>query len=296
MADQQDSWVPVSSPELHAEIDPRGAQLSILRDRDGQDVLWNGDPSVWAGRAPILFPIVGELAGGSYRLDGKTYRLSRHGFARGKMFEIVAATAASATFRLKADEATLQSYPFRFELDVGFAVSGATLSVTTAVRNVGSGNMPASFGYHPGFRWPLPYGRERASHFIEFASDEPAPIRHLDAAGLVTPQRRPTPVANRRLALEDSLFRNDALIFDELRSRCVTYGAADGPRIRVSYPDAPRLGVWTKPGAQFICIEPWHGVADPEGFSGDFTQKPGVFIVAPGGTQSIEMTITLLSG
>lgn len=296
MTDQPNSWVPVSSTELRAQIDPLGAQLSILRDRNGHDLLWNGDPSVWAGRAPILFPIVGELAGGSYRLGEKTYRLPRHGFARRKMFEVVAGTASSATFRLKADEATLQSYPFRFELDIRFAVSGATLSVTTAVRNVGGENMPASFGYHPGFCWPLPYGRERASHFIEFASEEPAPLRRLDAVGLVAPERYPTPVANRRLVLEDALFQNDALIFDEVRSRSVTYGADDGPRIRVSYPDAPRLGVWTKPGARFICIEPWHGVADPEGFSGEFTEKPGVFTVAPGGVQSIEMTITLLSG
>ena len=294
MAEQQNAWVPVSSTELHAQIDPLGAQLSILRDRDGHDLLWNGDPAVWTGRAPILFPIVGELAGGSYRFGAKTYRLPRHGFARGKMFEVAAATASSATFRLKADESTLERYPFRFELDVRFAVSGATLSVTTAVRNVGGEDMAASFGYHPGFRWPLPYGRERASHFIEFASDEPAPVRRLDAIGLVTPERHPTPIANRRLVLEDSLFEHDAIIFDEVRSRSVTYGAADGPRIRVSYPDAPRLGVWTKPGGRFICIEPWHGVADPEGFSGDFTQKPGVFTVAPGGVQSIEMTITLL--
>jgi galactose mutarotase-like enzyme len=296
VAGQQNSWIPVSSPDLHAQIDPFGAQLSTLRDRDGHDLLWNGDPSVWTGRAPILFPIVGELAGGSYRYGGKTYRLPRHGFARGKMFEAVAATATSASFRLKADEATLQNYPFQFQLDVRFAVSGATLSVTAAVRNLGGENMPASFGYHPGFRWPLPYGRERGAHFIEFANDEPAPVRRLDAAGLVTAKRHPTPIANRRLVLDDALFQNDAIIFDEVRSRSVTYGAHDGPRIRVSYPDAPRLGIWTKPGAPFICIEPWHGVADPEGFTGDFTQKPGVFTVAPGGVQSIEMTITLLSG
>jgi galactose mutarotase-like enzyme len=294
MADPQNPWIPLSSAELHAEVNPLGAQLSVLRERAGHDLLWNGDPSVWNGRAPILFPIVGELAGGSYRLAGKSYRLSRHGFARGKMFEVVAATAATATFRLKADETTLPLYPFRFELDVRFAVSGATLSLTTSVRNVGGESMPASFGYHPGFRWPLPYGQERAAHFIEFTGDEPAPIRRLNTVGLLSPERHPTPVANRRLVLEDALFQNDVVIFDQVRSRSVTYGAADGPRIRVSYPDAPYLGVWTKPGgAQFICIEPWHGIADPEGFSGDFTQKPGVFTVAPGGVQSIEMTITL---
>lgn len=296
MADPQTSWIPLRSAELHAEVNPLGAQLSILRDASGHDLLWSGDPAVWAGRAPVLFPIVGELAGGKYLLGGKSYPLSRHGFARGKPFTVVAATASSATFRLSADESTLAVYPFRFELDIRFAVNGATLVVTASVRNLGDTNMPASFGYHPGFRWPLPYGRERSAHFIEFATDEPAPIRCLNSAGLVRPEPHPTPVSNRRLELNDSLFENDALIFDQVRSRSVTYGAPDGPRIQVSFPDAPYLGIWTKPGAPFICIEPWHGLADPAGFTGDFTTKPGVFIVAPGGVQSIETTIASVAG
>jgi galactose mutarotase-like enzyme len=306
MADQQKPWVPLSSAELHAEVNPLGAQLSVFRDRSGRDLLWNGDPAVWAGRAPILFPTIGEVAGGNYRLGAKTYRLSRHGFARGKMFEVVTATATerpareppagatSATFRLTADDATLQVYPFRFELDVRFAVSGTTLTVTTSVRNKGTENMPASVGYHPGFRWPLPYGQPRSAHFIEFASNEPAPIRRLDSHGLLTPVRHPTPISNRRLALDDALFADDVVIFDEFHSRSVTYGAAEGPRIQVSYPNATYLGIWTKPRAGFICIEPWRGIADPVEFSGDFTAKPGVFSVAPGEAQSIEMAITLL--
>jgi galactose mutarotase-like enzyme len=296
MPDPQNSWIPLRSAELHAEVNPLGAQLSVLRDANGRDLLWNGDPAVWAGRAPVLFPIVGELAGGKYHLGGKSYPLSRHGFARGKPFTVVAATASSATFRLAADESTLAVYPFQFELDIRFALSAATLAVTAAVRNRGDTNMPASFGYHPGFRWPLPYGRERPAHFIEFETDEPAPIRCLDRAGLVAPEPHPTPVSNRRLVLNDSLFTNDALIFDQVRSRSVTYGAADGPRIRVDFPDTPYLGIWTRPGAPFICIEPWHGIADPAGFDGDFTSKPGVFTVAPAGVQLMETNITLLAG
>ena len=201
MAEPQNSWVPLRSAELHAEVNPQGAQLSVLRDASGRDLLWNGDPAVWSGRAPILFPIVGELAGGKYHLDGKSYPLSRHGFARGKPFNVVTATGSSATFRLSADEATLAVYPFQFELDMRFAVNGATLAVIASVRNLGDTNMPASFGYHPGFRWPLPYGRERSAHFIEFATDEPAPLRCLNSAGLVTPEMRPTPISNRRLVL-----------------------------------------------------------------------------------------------
>jgi galactose mutarotase-like enzyme len=286
--------VSLTSGDLTAEVDPLGAQLSTLRDRSGRDLLWDGDPSVWTGRAPLLFPVVGTLAGGSYRLGSKIYHLPRHGFARGKLFDIVDTTSASAAFRLKADETSFQVYPFLFELEVQFALDGPTLSVTTYVRNAGTEDMPASFGYHPAFRWPLPFDQARSSHFIEFASDEPAPIRRLDADGLLSPERHPTPISQRRLALTDALFQDDVIIFDEIRSRSVTYGADDGPRIQVSYPDAAYLGFWTKPRANFICIEPWHGMADPAGFSGDFKAKPGVFMVAPGAALPITMAITLL--
>lgn len=294
MPDQQTPWIALRSAQLTALINPFGAQLSVLQDPAGCDLLWNGDPAVWSGRAPILFPIVGTLAGGSYRVGSKVYRLPRHGFARGRLFEVVAATASQATFRLQADAETLQVYPFRFQLDVNFALAGTTLAVTSSVRNMGEADMPASIGYHPGFRWPLPYGRARAAHFIEFADHEGPSIRRLDAAGLLTAQRHPTPLANRRLALDDSLFRDDVVIFDDIQSRSVTYGADTGPRLRVAYPDAQYLGVWTKPGADFICIEPWRGIADEAGFAGDFGAKAGVFTVAAGATQSLQMQLSLL--
>jgi galactose mutarotase-like enzyme len=162
------------------------------------------------------------------------------------------------------------------------------------VLNVGSTDLTASIGYHPGFLWPLPYGADRAGHVVEFAHEEGPSIRRLDAAGLLTDVRHPTPVSHRRLLLDDSLFRDDVVIFDEVRSRSVTYGADTGPRIRVSYPDAHYLGLWTKPGAPFICIEPWIGIADEVGFSGDFREKLGVFTLAPDATRSLTMEIALL--
>src|SRR5258707_167416 len=111
-------WNWVRSTQLVAQINPLGAQLSVLQDGSGRDLLWNGDPAVWAGRAPVLFPVVGTLAGGVYRLGSKEYRLPRHGFARGKSFTMVEATSSKATFRLTADAQTLEVYPFQFQLDV----------------------------------------------------------------------------------------------------------------------------------------------------------------------------------
>ena len=294
MAEPHNDWISLQSRELSAAINPLGAQLSVLRDSSGRDLLWNGDAAIWAGRAPILFPLVGELAGGEFRVGSHTFKLPRHGFARNNPFQLVSATAAEATFRLSADASTLKVYPFQFQLDVSFALSGATLAVKSAVRNLGSTPLTASLGYHPGFRWPLPYGQPRAAHFIEFERDEGPSIRRLDSQGLLSPQRYPTPLQGRRLVLDDSLFKDDVVIFEGLHSRSVTYGADAGPRLRVDFPDATYLGIWTKPSAApFVCIEPWHGIADAAGFTGDFKDKLGAFTVAPGAVQELNMHLTL---
>lgn len=292
MSDES-GWVRVSSSALSVQIDPLGAQLSSLRDAAGRDLLWDGNPDFWNGRAPLLFPIVGSLVDGKYRVSGKTYALPRHGFARRKPFEVLEASATYALLRLKADDETIPVYPFQFQLQVLFEVGDATLNVTTRVINDGDVPMPASFGCHPAFRWPLPFGAARSDHAIEFDLEETAPIRRLDATGLVTAARHPTPVRGRRLLLDDALFREDVVIFAPIHSQALSYGAGSGPRIRMQFPDTPYLGIWTKPGAPFICIEPWHGISDPQGFSGDFTQKPGVFIVPPGGNRELNMQVTL---
>ena len=294
-------WITLASNQLHVEIDPHGAQLSVLRSADGSDLLWAGDPTFWTSRAPILFPIVGALNGGVYRWRGRNYPLSRHGFARGRRFDVVDTSATAAgdrnvvVLRQRHDEMTWSVYPFAFELDVAFSLTGAVLTIVATARNTGSEPMPASLGFHPAFRWPLHGGAERTAHVLEFERDEPAPIRRLDSAGLLTADLHPTPVVGRRLSLSDDLFVADVVIFDRLVSRSARYRADAGPSdarpsINVRWPYATHLGLWSKPGAGFVCIEPWRGVADPVGFIGDLDTKPGMEVVQPGG----EMTLTMI--
>ncbi len=294
MAEDRSDWVTIRTTGLTAAINPLGAQLSVLRDAAERDLLWNGDPTVWAGRAPILFPIVGMLAGGQYRSGNHRYALPRHGFARNRRFTVADSGPGSATFRLCADAETLAVYPFQFELDVNFSLEASSLAITSWIRNRGARDMPASLGYHPAFVWPLPYGEARSAHFIEFETAEPAPIRRLDGNGLLTPEPCATPVENSRLTLKDELFTADALVFDQIVSRTVTYGSEVGPRIAVSFPGVPFLGIWTKPGAGFICIEPWQGVTDPQGFTGELQDKPGSLLIPPGRAAAVGMTITVL--
>jgi galactose mutarotase-like enzyme len=283
----------IGSDALRAGVDPFGAGLVALRDARGLDLLWDGDPAVWNGQAPILFPIVGALNGGRYRLGEETFALERHGFARRRAFTLMSRDARSAVFRLEADAGTRALYPFDFALDMAFTVDGATLGMTATVRNTGAEPLPASFGFHPAFRWPLPYGAAREAHVIRFEADEPAAVRLIDGDGLLRAAPEPTPVRGDTLALTDALFTDDVLIFDALKSRRLRYGPPEEPALDIAFPDAACLGLWTKPGAGYLCIEPWRGIADPQGFAGDLRDKPGVVLTPPGGVFTATLRVTL---
>lgn len=278
----------ISDGTLTAEVAARGAELVRLQDRDGLDLLWDGDPAFWTGRSPLLFPIVGEVKGNRAKVDGTEYEIGRHGFARTSNFGLVSSEPARCTWRLEASEATRRQYPFEFRLDVTYAIRDGVLKMVAEVANAGQGTMPVSFGFHPALRWPLPYGKPRAAHEIVFDKDEPAPIRR-PVDGLLSTATYPTPVRERRLALHDDLFKDGALVFDRLQSRSVTYGE----RLWVDFPDMPHLGIWMLPGAGYVCIEPWQGHASPQDFDGDLVDKPGIVSIAPGAARRFAMSISV---
>jgi len=288
-------WVGISNDYLSAAINPLGAELSSLKDAEGRQLMTDGDPTWWTGRAPLLFPIIGELAGGRYRLDGKTHELPRHGFARRQSFELLERDVSRVAMRLSDNEATRAVYPFAFTLDVAFTLGEMTLFIDVRATNDGEANMPASFGFHPGFAWPLPYGVPRDAHGITFVQDEPEPLARL-ANNLIAPDPRPSPLHGRRLNLRDDLFVDDALIWEHVRSDHVVYGVEGSPSLRISWKNMPNLGIWTKPGAPFVCIEPWAGIADPVGFSGEIWDKPGIVCISPGQSRSWAMEVTLTAG
>lgn len=286
--------VTIASGALTARINPMGAELWSLTDGEGREYMTDADPAFWTGHAPILFPIVGMLNGGRYRLGEETYELPKHGFARHSHFEVVETQDSQACLRLRDSAETMAVYPFAFVLDLQFDLEGATLHVEARVTNAGDGPMPFSFGFHPAFAWPLPGSAAKADHRVTFAEPEPQPIRRIDpASGLLLDQRFPTPVDGHELVPDASLFEADALIWDDIASRSATFGALGGASLTVAFPDTPMLGIWQKPGAAYLCIEPWHGIADPVGFEGDFRDKPGVVMLAPGETRSLRLDVTV---
>ena len=287
--------VEIASAQLTARIHPFGAELWSLTDAAGREYMTDADPAFWTGHAPLLFPIVGSLNGDVLRLDGAEYSLPRHGFARRSVFAVVHQEEGLARFRLTDSPETRRVYPFGFVLEVTFQVEGMTLFVEASVTNPNADPLPFSFGYHPAFAWPLPGGAAKSAHKLVFEHPEPQDIRRVSAgAGLLLPASEPTPVRGNVLPLSEDLFRADAVIWGELSSRELSYGADGGTWLDIAFPDTASLGLWQVPGAHYICIEPWAGFADPEGFTGDFREKPGIVLLDPGASRSFRMDITVI--
>ena len=286
----------IANGELTARIDPLGAELLSLRDAAGREYMTDADPAFWTGHAPVLFPIVGALNGGTYRLDGPEYALAKHGFARNSMFTCEEHEKFEwARFALEASEDTRLVYPFDFRLEMYFELRDRTLAMIATVSNADDQPMPFSFGFHPAFAWPLPGGGEKLAHDIVFQHDEPLDIWRIDADGLVA-RDETSPVRGDRFSLSPDLFDDDALIWDELASRRLFYRGMNGVALDIAFPDTPMLGIWQKPGANYICIEPWAGIADPAGYAGTFRDKPGVMEIAPGAACAFRMDVTVVHG
>jgi len=273
-----------------ATIAAHGAELCSLRGADGTEYLWQAAP-IWPRHAPILFPIVGRLNGDVLRVGGQNFRMGQHGFARDREFAWLDRGPAGCRLELRDDAETRRQFPFTFRLMVSYAIGSGGLSLELVVENPGQESLPASLGLHPAFAWPLRPGLAKQDHTIVFAEPEPHPVRRL-AGGLLRPEPAPSPITGRTLALAESLFADDAIILDRPVSRSVRYSAPGGPALDLAWHGFPLLGLWSKP-ADFCCIEPWHGHADPLGFSGDVFAKPGMIHLPAGGQFRAGLTVSI---
>ncbi|WP_406857016.1 aldose 1-epimerase family protein [Alsobacter sp. KACC 23698] len=272
---------------LRAAISPHGAELQSLTPAGGEDVMWGAGPE-WPRHSPLLFPIVGRLEGEALLHEGRVHRMPKHGFARDSAFHVAARDRASCILELRDTPATRALYPFAFTLTLTYRIQDGALTIDYAVANPGTEPLPFSLGAHPAFRWPLG-DAPKTAHALTFEREETAPVRRL--VGEKLGPGRPTPVEGRTLWLREDLFADDALVFDQVDSRSVTYGAPGGPWVRVSWSGFRELGVWMKPGADFLCIEPWRGYDTPVEFDGPFVDKPGVMTLAPGDAARFALTI-----
>ncbi len=273
----------ISNDILAIEVASKGAELqSIYHKQNNLEYLWSGDPKYWAKRSPVLFPIVGELKNNSYSYKGQRYPLSRHGFARDMEFALTDQTNDSVTFYITDNEKTLGVYPFKFRFSVKYTLVENVLQVTYTVENTGDDTMYFSVGGHPAFRVPIAHDTSFEDYKLVFDKPEIAGRWPLSAEGLIQKEAVSVLVNQNELPLTKELFASDALVFVGLNSTSVSIKSDKTEHgVSVSFEGFPYLGIWEGKGGDFVCIEPWCGIADSVDATGNLDEKEGIHVLQP---------------
>ncbi len=254
--------------KLKIGIKKIGAELcEISSVKNGTQFMWNADPKIWANSAPNLFPIVGILKDNTYYFEGKKYQLPKHGFIRDNVnFKTVEATTESVTLILSSSEETLKCYPFNFEYSVIYQLESNKLKITYAIVNTDSKPLFFSLGAHPAFKCPVFENEVYNDYQLVFEVAESSKTHLLNLnSGLITSKTKTVIDTPKSIHIRHDLFNDDALIFKDLKSKKVTLSSkANGDILTLHFKDFPYLGLWAKPNGDYICIEPWLGIADNE--------------------------------
>ena len=279
-----------------ANINPLGAELTrFFSKHTSEEFLWNGDPKFWGKHSPVLFPIIGTLKNNQYIFNDKTYQLGRHGFAREKMFTVIERSASAVIFQLQQDESTMAVFPFPFSFEIEYTLEEGTLQVTYRVKNTGNTTMYFSVGGHPAFNLALTSGLAYEDYYLLFNKTEDAGRWPISADGLIEAAPLPLLQNTNRLPLTKSLFYKDAIVLKNLASNEVQVRSDKTPTGMIfSFKGFPYLGIWAAKDADFICIEPWCGIADSINTSQQLTEKEGIISLPAGEDFTRSWSVTIL--
>ncbi|MBU1820423.1 MAG: aldose 1-epimerase family protein [Bacteroidetes bacterium] len=285
----KNEWLSVSVREIGAEL------CRIKSVKSEKEYLWDGNPDIWASHAPVLFPIVGELKEGTYYYEGNRYQLPRHGFVRNNpKVQCTDQSESSLTFSLEYDEDSLLVYPFRFRLSITYALDGPRIVIQHRVENLDDKTMYFSLGAHPAFCIPHHEHESYDDYYLEFAQKETAARWLLIGKGLLSGETEPVLNDTAILPLRHELFSEDALVFKKLVSSQVSLRSKKSPEVvTVRYEDFPYLGVWAKPHGDYVCIEPWLGVADSADTDQQLINKEGILELGTGAIFNAAFTIEI---
>jgi len=277
-------------------IQQKGTEISSIKSKKtGREYMWNANPEIWGSHAPVLFPAIGSFKNSECTIDGETYKIPKHGFIRhNETLVLINQTATELNFQLDYSEQTLAIYPYKFRFNIIFKLDNNKLIVSHKVTNLDDKIIHFNLGGHPGFKCPINEGETYSDYYLEFEQMETAATTLLSQNGLISDKTKPILNKTNILPLTPNLFDNDALIFKDLKSRKVSLKSHQSNQIlTMSFPDFNYLGIWAKPNAPFVCIEPWLGIADHENTDGDFLKKDGLIALPKGAIFEAEYIIEI---
>ncbi len=271
----------LTSEFLQITINHFGAELSSVKNKEGLEFMWQADKDVWPRHAPVLFPIVGKLKNNQYFLNENPYTLGQHGFARDRMFDRIENTTSSCTFQLLSDSESKKNYPFDFAFQIRFDLHKNTLNTHYTVINSSNDELFFSVGAHPGFRCPLLPNESFEDYNLLFEKDTFQLTELSD--GLLGKNKHTLRLPNNCMTLSKTTFDKDALVFENSQINKISlYSTKSSHSITMNCEQWPYFGIWSKKSSSdFVCLEPWFGVADSIDSNQEFTEKRGIIKLAP---------------
>jgi len=269
--------IQLQNTKLKANFSELGAELiSLVNLTTGKEIMWQGNPDFWGGQSPVLFPTVGALKDDRYIFDGQTYEMPRHGFARRKVFEVKNSSENEVIFQLNSDDETLAFYPFEFSLEIRYTLTENKLTVSYQVKNKSEKEMYFSLGAHPGFAIDTENGLKYDDYEIAFSDDEQLEIHPL-IDNLISKETQTIELKNKALPLSYELFANDALVMTTMKSKeLILRNNQNENQVIFTFSNFPYFGIWAAKNADFVCLEPWQGIADLEDHNQELTEKFGI--------------------
>lgn len=267
----------IQNTKLKATFNELGAELvSFINLETGKEIIWEGNADFWSGQSPVLFPTVGALKDDKYIFKGKTYELPRHGFARKRVFAAKKSSESEIIFELKSDEESIKIYPFQFSLEIKYTLVENKLTVSYQVKNLSEKEMYFSLGAHPGFAIDTENGLSYNDYEIVFSDDEKLEIHPL-ADNLISNKTKIIELENKTLPLSYELFSKDALVMTTMKSQeLILRNNKNNHKVIFSFSNFPYFGIWAAKNADFVCLEPWQGIADLENHNQELTEKFGI--------------------
>ena len=270
----------IENEKLILGVKEFGCEIASIKSKaTGYEFMWQGNPDIWGGQAPILFPIVGRLIDDKYTLDGTEYEMPKHGFARKMGWTYLCSDDNSMSFRLSATADTREIYPYEFDLTVTYTLIGNSLVVSHNIANKNDTTMYFSIGAHPAFNCAI-------GDVLTFDENETLYTEKIDLVKSLRLPDKTLVLDNKKdIVITNDIFNEDALILSDIKSENITLNLNEsGKKIIFNLGGAPYLGIWAKPGAPYVCIEPWFGVNDSQEKKDDFSKKDAINAVAAGDT------------
>lgn len=280
----------LSNDILTIEVSETGAELQSIRKAGSEhEYMWQGEPEYWNRRAPILFPMVGRVWNNQFNMDGKMWPMGQHGFARDCEFTLTERTDNAITFTLDSDAETLKLFPRDFRLQVRYTLVGSSLDITWIVKNTGTQALPFQIGAHPAFRYADWHAEDQLHGYMSFNVSDKLVSLPLAPGGYRSATLPTFDVMldeQGRLPLGNNTFDCDTIIDSRQLIDSVSLHDKTGRRmLRVRF-DMPVIALWSPNGGKcpFVCIEPWCGGCDIEGYDGLYADRDIINALLPGET------------